>query len=130
MSTPAAVHPHRFVNPFTFGVVIFGLLLLTGASYGLSYVELAPSWELTFSLTFAVAKAILVALFFMRLIDEAPSNQIAFITAVLFVAILIIFIVADVVARSERPTLVQPQTGALVQPMATPPGPASATPSP
>ena len=116
--SPAAEAARRYVNPFSFGVVIFALLLLTAASFGLSHVALSPKYELAFSLVFAVAKASLVALFFMRLIQEPASNQIAFLTAVAFVVVMLVFVVSDVVERGE--TLEIPPPAGIVQTQAPP----------
>lgn len=72
---------------FTF----IGLLILTGLSFALSLVGLG-AWEMPVALVIAGAKATLVIIFFMHLLEEGASPLVAVITTIFFVVILATFV--------------------------------------
>lgn len=74
------------------------LLLLWGASLGLSYVPLGAA-SLAIALAVAAMKAALVAGVFMELFRERASIKIAFASSLALAAILGGLTVADVVTR-------------------------------
>ena len=84
------------------------LFVLAGTSLALRFANLGDA-GFPVAMAIAALKAILVAVFFMEILTEKPAVGIAFLTGVAFVAILVVFVVADIVTRS-------------VPPMANPPG--------
>jgi cytochrome c oxidase subunit 4 len=93
------------------GVLLLGLW---AASFGVSYVALG-SWSLPLALTIAGAKALLVALFFMELVHERASLNLALGAAVTLIAILIAFMVGDVATRPAPPLVPPRATHPLAQ---------------
>ena len=82
------------------------LLLLWGASWGMSYLELGP-WSFVVAFGIAAVKAALVVLFFMEIALEKTSVHATLFTGLAMIAILIAFMVADVKTR-EVPLLATP----------------------
>jgi cytochrome c oxidase subunit 4 len=74
------------------------LALLTALTFGLSAVDLGR-WSLLVALVIAIAKATIVALFFMHLWDHPGASRLVLVTAVVFVAVLSSLVVADVLTR-------------------------------
>ncbi len=74
------------------------LLVLTGVTVAVSYVHLGY-WNVPIALTLASLKASLVLLFFMHLKDEGPVIRYSFLSAVIFLAIMIGFTFWDVAYR-------------------------------
>lgn len=74
------------------------LLLLTGLTFGLSFVELGR-WSLPAALTIALCKGSIVALLFMHLWEHGGANRIVFLTALVFLALLMTLVSADVATR-------------------------------
>jgi cytochrome c oxidase subunit IV len=85
------------------------LIALWAASWALSYTALG-SWSLAVALGIAALKAILVALLFMELLVEKASFNLALVTAVTLMGILIAFAVGDVVTRGAAPLEQPPAT--------------------
>ena len=79
----------------TFG----GLLLLTAATFALSFVPLGP-FQMPVALAIAAAKALLVLLFFMHLIEHARINAVVLIVSLLLVGTFIALTAADVATRA------------------------------
>lgn len=87
----AVAHP---VPWLTLLVVFLILLGLTAATVGVTYFDFG-SLNIWVALLIAVAKAGLVAMYFMHLRWDSPFNGIILITALLFVAIFIGIAVLD-----------------------------------
>ena len=103
----------------TYSKVLAALLTLTvitvlaaGINFG------TPSVNIVVALTIASLKGALVALFFMHLKDESPVNAIIFVTALVMLAIFLIFSLIDVGSRVQvRPAnLAQPAGAAVMTP--------------
>jgi len=77
---------------------LVGLLILTGTSWGASYLHLG-AWELPLALAIAAAKVSLVGLFFMHLSRERGGFRFVALTAPVFVAMLVGLMAADVATR-------------------------------
>jgi cytochrome c oxidase subunit IV len=75
------------------------LVLLTLATVSAAGLPLSEPWHLAAALAIAVVKGTLVALFFMHLAQHAGANRLVFVTALVFVALLIGLIVADNATR-------------------------------
>ncbi len=78
------------------------LLVLTAVTIGLAQIPLGP-WNLVISLGIAVAKASLIAVFFMELKLAYPLQRVAAGVALLWLAILIFGILDDVLTRGWLP---------------------------
>jgi cytochrome c oxidase subunit 4 len=83
------------------------LLALWALSWGLSYANLGQ-WSIVVALVIAAAKAMLVALFFMELLAETSSFNLALVAAVVLVVILLALTVADVATRQTPRFVVAP----------------------
>lgn len=80
-----------------------GLLVLTAVTFGLSYVHLGD-WGMPVALVIASAKGLLVALFFMHLIEQHATNRIVATVGVVFVALLIGLMLVDTTIRASSET--------------------------
>ena len=82
------------------------LLVLTTLTLALSYLHLA--WETPIALAIAAAKAALIALFFMELIDQRTTNWVGFVVSILLACVFVGLSLLDVVSRGTvdaRPRL-------------------------
>ncbi len=87
------------------------LLALTGITFGLSFVSLgAAEWPV--ALGIAAMKSIIVALYFMHLIEMSAAHRLAGAIAVILLATLILFAMADVWTRDYEE--VRPQGPGLL----------------
>lgn len=76
-------------------VVWVALMLLTFATYSAWRVQVPEPWHLLAAMGIAVAKAGLVALFFMHLWEHKGPTRLVFATALVFVALLIGLVLVD-----------------------------------
>ncbi len=82
----------------TLGLVLAALLVLTGVTVGVSYINMG--WlNVPLTLAIASAKVSLVLLFFMHLKYEGRAITISFISTIIFLAIMISFTFWDVAFR-------------------------------
>jgi cytochrome c oxidase subunit 4 len=81
------------------------LLVLWAGSYLLSTVDLGRA-SLPIAIAIAVAKALLVVLFFMELAIERTSVKLTLVTAMALALLLGGFMVADVMTRDRDPLAV------------------------
>lgn len=86
------------------------LVLLAAASFLLSTFHLG-AFGAPIAVGIALTKAALVAVVFMELAVQRVSNRIAFVTAIVFVALLASLVVVDVATRAREPAAV-PEVGA------------------
>jgi len=90
---------HRHIVGYgQLAVVLVLLLVLTGVTVAVSYIDLG-FLNVPVALTIACLKAALVLLFFMHLRYEGPMIRYAFITTIVFLAIMIGFTFWDVAFR-------------------------------
>lgn len=87
----------------TYVLTFIALLALTGLTFGLSFAHLGP-WQVPVAITIALAKGLLVALFFMHLVEMQTSTRLAAIVSVLLAATLIGFAAIDVASRTHIET--------------------------
>jgi cytochrome c oxidase subunit 4 len=92
---------------------LVALMVLAGTSLALRFADLGAA-GFPVAMGIAVVKAVLVAIFFMEILAEKPSIGIAFATGVTFVAILVVFVVADIVTRPVPPLADPPGTAPRV----------------
>ena len=90
--SPAHVH---VVSPRVLLLTFAGLMLLTVLTVGVTRFEMGRTFNVWIALAIAVAKAALVALFFMHLRWDSPFNGIIFICALFFVALFIGWVMLD-----------------------------------
>ena len=85
---------------------VFGaLMLFAGLSFLLSFVDLG-AMTVPAAMLISLAKAALVAIFFMELIEQRFVNRFVLIAAAAFVVLLVALMVADVLTRGTPPMLV------------------------
>ncbi len=77
-----------------------GLLLLTTLTLGLSFLQLGP-FAVPVAMAIAVAKSVLVALFFMHLVEQRTTNWVAFVVSLLIAGTLIGLAALDVLSRAQ-----------------------------
>jgi cytochrome c oxidase subunit IV len=80
------------------------LLLLTGLTLGLSFASLG-AFAMPVALLIAAGKSLLVALFFMHLVEHGGSARLAFIIGIAFALLLIVLATLDVVSRASLPAI-------------------------
>jgi len=98
-------------RPVSAGVyvrVFVALIVLASVSFGLSFVHLG-AWSPVVALGIAGLKAVLIAAFFMHLVEQASISRWFFGLGLILAAILFVMISADVLTR-ERPRFGQPGT--------------------
>lgn len=76
------------------------LFFLTIVTVGVHYLALPHPWSILVAMAVAVAKAALVVLFFMNLYWDERFNSMVFVTALVFLALLVILSMLDVFFRT------------------------------
>lgn len=76
------------------------LLLLTGLAFGVSYLPLGP-WGSPVAMSIALGKSVLIALFFMHLVEHGVSSRITITVAVALAMFLVGFALLDVGTREN-----------------------------
>ena len=89
----------KVTSPRTYGLVTVVLLALTAATVGVTFLPLGP-WHIGVSVLIAVAKASLVALFFMHARYSGPLTRLVIVVAIVWLAILILGTMDDYLTRS------------------------------
>ena len=89
-----AAHTH-VVPPWVLISVFVGLLFLTFITVAVTHFDFGRVVNVWVALAIAVAKASLVALFFMHLRWDSPFNGLVFVAALFFVALFIGITVLD-----------------------------------
>jgi cytochrome c oxidase subunit 4 len=84
-------------------VVFFALMILTGSTIAAAFVDLGPLNNVIM-LSIAVAKALLVALYFMHLRYSSRLTSVFAAGAILWLFILISLTMSDYLTRSWFPT--------------------------
>ena len=96
----ASPHPHSAVPYFA---VWIALLVFTAVTWATGTRHLG-AWALPIALVIAATKSALVALVFMHLKESSGATRLVFGTALIFVAVLLFFTVADVATRFKPAT--------------------------
>jgi len=89
-----AGHVHVVPMRLLIGVFVV-LMLLTGATFAATWVNLGYNGNLILAMAIAVVKAALVMLYFMHLRWDKPFNAITALSALFFIAIFIIACIQD-----------------------------------
>ncbi len=85
-------------SPVAYLVIWLVLLGLTALTFALSGAPLG-AWHVPVALLIAATKSALVLAFFMHLKDHSPVNRAFFLLSLVFVALLIAGVLADVATR-------------------------------
>jgi caa(3)-type oxidase subunit IV len=101
------VEKHESATQRSHLVVFAALMALAAISYGISFASLG-AMRVPAAIAISVAKASLVAVFFMELIDQRPTNRFVLIAALILVCTLIALMAADVLTRGVPPMLPPP----------------------
>ena len=89
----------RVVPVTKYCLVFVALIALTGLTIGVSFLEVGTSWHLVIGLTIAGCKAILVALFFMHLIDSTRLMRLVIVAALFWLGIMMALTLTDYFTR-------------------------------
>ena len=87
------------VKPPTYFLVFAALLVLTGTTVLVAYLPLGP-WHTVAALAIAVAKALLVLLFFMHLLHSTRLTWVVAAAGVFWLGILFALTFSDYLTRS------------------------------
>lgn len=83
-----------------YSLTFAALLVLTTLTLVLSFVSLG-SLQIPVAVAIALSKSVLIALFFMHLVEQRWTNALAVMTTVVLIAILVGLTVLDVASRGE-----------------------------
>jgi cytochrome c oxidase subunit 4 len=90
------------VSPRSLFVTWLALMLLAALSFGLRFVNLG-AYNFPIAMGIAAVKAVLVALVFMELAFEPATLRFAFATGFALLALLLVFMISDVLTRTVAP---------------------------
>ncbi len=82
----------------TYAAVFFALIVLTVLTTAVAFVDLGP-FSVVVALGIACGKMLLVALFFMHVRHSTRLTRLVLVAAVVWLAILLVFTLADVFSR-------------------------------
>ena len=83
----------------TYTVIWLVLLILTGVTTAVAYVDLGP-FSIVVALAIACFKMLLVALFFMHVRHSSRLTRLVVVGGLLWLGILLVFTMADVFTRA------------------------------
>jgi cytochrome c oxidase subunit 4 len=86
-------------TPKFYGKIFAALLLLLALTWGIGYIDLGP-FNLIVALTIAIAKALLVVLFFMHIKGSNRLLHLAASAGLLWLLILLALTFSDYITRS------------------------------
>jgi cytochrome c oxidase subunit 4 len=95
--------PGHVVPVRTYLLVFFALLVLTGITTGVAFVDLGPL-NTVVALAIAVCKMLLVILFFMHVRYSGPLTKIVIVAAFFWLLILISLTLSDFRTRGWTPS--------------------------
>lgn len=94
--------PGHIVPPKVYLAVFAVLLLMTGTTTAVSFIDIGP-WNTVVALAIAFFKASLVVLFFMHIKYSSRLMQIVVAGGIFWLAILIVFTLSDFLSRGWLP---------------------------
>jgi cytochrome c oxidase subunit IV len=94
-------HAHHSALPYI--IVWIVLLIFTGLTW-LTGTHHIGKWALPLALAIATTKSALVAVIFMHLRESSGATRLVFVTALVFVGLLLTFTLADVATRFSLST--------------------------
>jgi cytochrome c oxidase subunit 4 len=89
---------HHIIAPRTYYLVFAALIVLTGLTVGVSFLELG-AWHTTVGLLIASTKALLVILFFMHVLYSTRLTWVVALSGLVWLAILIGLTLNDYLSR-------------------------------
>ena len=102
----------KHISAFGYIITWLVLLALTAISFGVNHIDLGPTLDTVISLTIATAKAIVVVMVFMHLLEAKFAHRLVALVSVLFVVLLVSLTAADVATRRPVPTPPETETAA------------------
>lgn len=85
-------------------LVIFAILMvLLVVTVAVAYVHLPSPWGVTVAMIIAVAKATLVVLYFMHVIENSRLTKLIVVTGFIFLAIMVGITMTDYLTRDWQP---------------------------
>ena len=93
-------HQHHIVQPGTYIAVILTLLVLTGTTVAVAYVDLGK-FNIVVALGIATLKATLVVLFFMHAKYVQRRTQLVIVAGIFWLALLLFMTMSDYVSRID-----------------------------
>lgn len=102
---------HDSATPRSYFLVFAALMVLAAMSYGISFASLG-AMRVPAAIAISVAKASLVAVFFMELIHQRSTNRFVLVGALILVSTLIGLMTADVLTRDTPPMVTAGQPAA------------------
>ena len=97
----------------TYALIFGGLLILTGVTTAVAYIDLGP-FNTVVALAIAVCKMLLVILFFMHVRYMPGLTKIVVVAGFFWLAILITFTLSDEFSRGWTPFSSQWQPGVVL----------------
>jgi cytochrome c oxidase subunit 4 len=94
-----SIHPHVVVSPRVYGIIFVLLLVLTGATVAISYVELGV-FNAVVALAIACIKASLVVLFFMHIKYSSRLMKLTVAAGLFTFLVLITMTMTDYISRA------------------------------
>lgn len=101
---------HRETSARGLLLTLIALLLLAGFSLVMRFAHIG-GFSFLVGMGVAVIKAALVAVFFMEILTEKVTARFAFVTCLSLFALLLTFVIADVISRPIPPLRDPPGTG-------------------
>jgi cytochrome c oxidase subunit 4 len=99
------------VPPWLLIAVFVALLILTGITVGVTVFDFGRTINVWLALGVAVAKATLVALFFMHLRWDSPFNSVILVAALFFVALFIGTVILD--SKEYQINMIPPSSSSM-----------------
>ncbi|HEX7128057.1 MAG TPA: cytochrome C oxidase subunit IV family protein, partial [Thermodesulfobacteriota bacterium] len=108
------VHVHVSVGGYV--ATWIALLALTTLTLLLSFVHLGP-FSTPIALVIAAGKALLVALFFMHLVEQRAANWLALLAGVLLLGVFVALAAADPATRPTTDEPIRPPAAGSARPL-------------
>ena len=94
----------RVLSPTVYATVLAVLLVLTGLTVGVSFVDFgAPVWHIVVGLVIAVCKASLVVLFFMHALHSSRLTWVVIVVAIFWLGFFLVMTLGDYFTRGLLP---------------------------
>ena len=94
-----AEHEHHIVSPKIYLTIVLALLLGTGITVWVSFIDLGP-WNPVIALAIACTKSVLVVLFFMHVKYSSKLTKLTVISGIFIFLGLISMTLADYMSRA------------------------------
>ncbi|MEO8726136.1 MAG: cytochrome C oxidase subunit IV family protein [Acidobacteriaceae bacterium] len=95
-----AAHVHHAPNPKTYLLVWLFLIIMTGVTAAVAYIDMPGPLNAIVALVIAVIKALAVALIFMHLWVSSRLTKLTAIAGMFFLGIMLTLVSIDYISRS------------------------------